>query len=191
VSPDVVLSPGLVLLAPRLALQGALSYESTVSFHPGRGAPGAGQQRQGARREGLSSLQERDLRSKGRDSSQEVMDMCECARERGGEERDLHVDILRGQCEIVQVVVSRCVSIRVQTGGEVTAGHRDAHHAVADTCGDTAAWPFSNLRVSSLFAFGFEHIIIHITQLFYERVSYPNSSWARYSFLNPLLLHIQ
>lgn len=48
-------------------------------------------------------------------------------------ERDLHVDVLRGQSEVVQVVVSRCVSVGVQTGGEVTAGHGDTHHAVADT----------------------------------------------------------
>ncbi len=55
-----------MLLAPGLALQGALSCECTISFHPGGGAPGAGQQRQGARRQGLSALQERDLRARRR-----------------------------------------------------------------------------------------------------------------------------
>lgn len=50
------------------------------------------------------------------------------------EEKDLHVDVLGGQREIVQVVVSMCVSVGVQTGGEVTAGHGHTHHAVADTC---------------------------------------------------------
>lgn len=61
-SPDIVLGPGFVLLAPRLALQRAFSYEGPVSFHPGGGAPGTGQQRQRDRRQGLSALQERDLR---------------------------------------------------------------------------------------------------------------------------------
>jgi len=61
-SPDIVLGPGFVLLAPRLPLQRAFSYEGPVSFHPGGGAPGTGQQRQRDRRQGLSTLQERDLR---------------------------------------------------------------------------------------------------------------------------------
>lgn len=132
-SPDIVLSPGFMLLAPRLTLQGALSYKSTVSFHPDGGAPGAGQQRQGARRQGLSTLQERDLRGR-RGGKIKVTEgwMCVCVRT--GEERYLHVDVLRSQGEVVQVVVSRCVSIRVQTGGEVTAGHGHTHNAVANTC---------------------------------------------------------
>lgn len=47
---------------------------------------------------------------------------------------DLHADVLRGQCETVQVVVSRCIGISVQTGGEVTAGHGHTHHSISDTC---------------------------------------------------------
>lgn len=64
-SPDIVLSPGFMLLAPWLALQGALSCECTVRFHPGGGTPGTGQQRQRTRRQGLRTLQERDLEHKG------------------------------------------------------------------------------------------------------------------------------
>lgn len=52
-------------------------------------------------------------------------------------DRHLHVDVFWGQSEIVQIIVSRCVSIGVQTCGEVTAGHGDTHYTVADTCHKT------------------------------------------------------
>lgn len=55
-----------MLLAPWLALQGALSYECTISFHPGRGAPGAAQQGQWDRGQGLGTQQQRDLKQRGR-----------------------------------------------------------------------------------------------------------------------------
>lgn len=42
------------------------------------------------------------------------------------------MNVLRGQGEIFQVVVSRCVSVGVEAGGEVTAGHGDAHDRIAD-----------------------------------------------------------
>lgn len=44
------------------------------------------------------------------------------------------MDVLRGQAEVAEVVVSRCVSVCVEVGGEVTARHRDPHHGVADAC---------------------------------------------------------
>lgn len=80
-SPDIIVSPGLVHLAPRFALQGALSNKCIVSFHPSGGAPCTGQQRQGARRQGLSTLQERDL---GRREELRGMEWwaCACVRER-------------------------------------------------------------------------------------------------------------
>ena len=68
--PNIVFSPGLVLLAPRLALQRALASESTVGLQPCGGAPGTGQQRQGAGRQGLGSLQQWDLEL---DQQQEVV----------------------------------------------------------------------------------------------------------------------
>lgn len=64
-SPDIIMSPGFVLLATRLAFQRSFSNECIISFHPGGGAPSTGQQRQGARGQGLSTLQERDLSSSG------------------------------------------------------------------------------------------------------------------------------
>lgn len=48
-------------------------------------------------------------------------------------EGDLHVDVLGGQFKVIQVVVSGSVSIRVQAGGEVTAGHGHTYHSVANT----------------------------------------------------------
>lgn len=48
-------------------------------------------------------------------------------------EGHLHVDVLGGQFKTIQVVVARSISIRVQTGGEVTAGHGHTHHSVANT----------------------------------------------------------
>lgn len=48
-------------------------------------------------------------------------------------DRDLHLHILRGQSEAFQVVVPGCVSVGVQPSGEVTAGHGDAHNAIANT----------------------------------------------------------
>lgn len=59
------------------------------------------------------------------------MGICMCVGRR--RETDLHVHVLGGQSEIVQVVVSRRVGVGVQTGGEVTAGHGHTHHTVADT----------------------------------------------------------
>lgn len=50
------------------------------------------------------------------------------------ETTDLHVDILGGQSEIIQVVVSRSVSVCVEAGGEVAAGHGHTHHTVVNTC---------------------------------------------------------
>lgn len=49
----------------------------------------------------------------------------------------LHVDVFWCQSEIVQVVVLKRVSVGVQTGREVTAGHGDTHHSVANTCHKT------------------------------------------------------
>lgn len=46
---------------------------------------------------------------------------------------DLHLDIFWGQGEVLQAIVSGRVRVRVQTGGEVTAGHGHPHHSVADT----------------------------------------------------------
>lgn len=50
-----------MLLAPRLAFEGALPYQSTVGLQPGRGAPGTGQQGQRPGGHGLSPLQQGDL----------------------------------------------------------------------------------------------------------------------------------
>lgn len=49
------------------------------------------------------------------------------------ERGDLHVDILGGQCKMIQVVVSGSISICVQTGGEVAAGHGHAYDSVTNT----------------------------------------------------------
>lgn len=48
-------------------------------------------------------------------------------------EGDLHVDVLGGQFEMIQVVVVRRVCVRVQAGGEVTASHGHTYHRVANT----------------------------------------------------------
>lgn len=53
------------------------------------------------------------------------------------EDRDLHVHVLGRQREVLQAVVPRCVSVGVQASGEVTAGHGDAHNAIADAWHNT------------------------------------------------------
>ena len=63
--PNVVLSPGLVLLAPRPPFEGPLPRQCTVGLQPGGGAPGAGQQGQGLGGHGLSPLQQGDLDGEG------------------------------------------------------------------------------------------------------------------------------
>lgn len=60
-SPDIIVSPGFMLLTPRLALEWTLSRKCAISFHPGWGAPGTGHQGETTRRHSLSPLQERDL----------------------------------------------------------------------------------------------------------------------------------
>lgn len=82
-------------------------------------------------RQGLGTLQERDLRQRRRG---EMKDMLRQTRLKVlKKDGHLHIDVLGSQSEVFQVVVSRCVSIGIQAGGEVTAGHGDTHYAVADT----------------------------------------------------------
>lgn len=63
-----------------------------------------------------------------------------------GRGADLHVDVLRGQAEAVEVVVSRCVSVCVEAGGEVAACHRNPHHGVADACIQDKGWRLAKYR---------------------------------------------
>lgn len=63
-SPDIVLSPGLIVFPSRETLQSSFAGECTIGLHPGGGAPSAGKQRQGARGHCLSLLDQRDLMRK-------------------------------------------------------------------------------------------------------------------------------
>lgn len=57
------------------------------------------------------------------------------------------MDVLRGQAEAVEIVVSRCVSVCVEAGGEVAARHRNPHHGVADACiRDKEGWRLAKHR---------------------------------------------
>lgn len=76
----------------------------------------------------------------------DVKKTCEAFRHASGRGADLHVQVLKGQAEVGQVVVSRCVSVCVEAGGEVTAGHRNPHHRVADACITDTGWRWTKYK---------------------------------------------